>query len=183
MSNEIQKVEYIKDRIFTIRGQKVMIDRDLAELYEVETKRLNEAVKRNIERFPADFMFQLNDDEQNELVANCDRFKTLKHSSSNAYAFTEHGVAMLSSVLKSKKAIEVNIQVVRAFIALRQYAMLQTSKSQEIEEVKKMLLLHIENTDNKFSQHDKAINQIINVLNNLIEKPRETKKIGFNTDN
>lgn len=90
---------------------------------------------------------------------------------------------MLSSVLNSEKAIEINIQVVRAFIALRQYAILQTSKSQEIEEVKKMLLLHIENTDNKFSQHDKAINQIINVLNNLIEKPRETKKIGFNTDN
>ena len=90
---------------------------------------------------------------------------------------------MLSSVLKSKKAIEVNIQVVRAFIALRQYAILQTSKSQEIEELKKMLLLHIENTDNKFSQHDKAINQIINVLNNLIEKPREPKKISFDTDN
>lgn len=80
---------------------------------------------------------------------------------------------MLSSVLNSEKAVEINIQVVRAFIALRQYAILQTSKSQEIEEVKKMLLLHIENTDNKFSQHDKAINQIINVLNNLIEKPRE----------
>ncbi len=176
------KLIAIENKIFAIRGQKVMIDRDLAELYEVETKRLNEAVKRNIERFPSDFMFQLSNDEQNELVANCDRFKTLKHSSSNAYAFTEHGVAMLSSVLKSKKAVEINIQIIRAFISLRKYAMLQSSKTQEIEEVKKMLLLHVENTNNKLSQHDKAINQIINVLNNLIEKPRETKKIGFNTN-
>lgn len=183
MSNEIQKVEYIKDRIFTIRGQKVMIDRDLAELFGVKTKVLNQTVKRNIKRFPVDFMFQLSDEEQNELVTNCDHLKNLKFSYQNAFVFTEHGITMLSSVLNSEKAIEINIQVVRAFIALRQYAILQTSKSQEIEEVKKMLLLHIENTDNKFSQHDKAINQIINVLNNLIEEPREPKKIGFDTDN
>ena len=84
-----------------------MIDRDLAELYGVETKRLNEAVKRNKKRFPVDFMFQLTDEEQNELVANCDRFEKLKHSTSNSYAFTEHGVTMLASVLNSERAIEI----------------------------------------------------------------------------
>lgn len=182
MTSENQIVENVKNMIFTIRGQKVMIDRDLAMLYEVETKKLNQSVKRNIERFPNDFMFQLSNEEQKELVTNCDRFATLKHSTSNAYAFTEHGVTMLSSILKSKKAIEINIQVVRAFIALRQYALLQNSKSQEVEELKKMLLLHIENSNNKFSQHDKAINQIINVLNNLIENPRKPNKIGFNIE-
>jgi len=88
---------------------------------------------------------------------------------------------MLSSVLNSPKAIEINIQIVRAFIKLRQYAMLQTSKNTEIEELKKMLMLHIENTDNRFNENEETIKQIINVLNNLIEKPRETKQIGFNT--
>ena len=83
-------VENIKEKIFLIRNERVMIDRDLAELYGVETKRLNEQVKRNRDRFPADFMFQLNNAEKNKLVANCDRFKVLKHSTSNPYAFTEH---------------------------------------------------------------------------------------------
>ena len=84
-----------------------MIDRDLAELYGVATKVLNQAVKRNIERFPEDFMFQLTDEEQTELVTNCDHLKKLKFSYQNAYAFTEHGVTMLSSVLNSKKAIDL----------------------------------------------------------------------------
>jgi hypothetical protein len=90
-----------------------MIDRDLAELYEVETKHLNEAVKRNTERFPSNFMFKLNSSELSEPVANCDRFKTLKHSVSAPYAFTEFGVAMLSSVLKNKRAIAINIEITK----------------------------------------------------------------------
>jgi len=110
----------IKSKIFTIRGIQVMIDRDLAELYGVETKVFNQAVKRNSARFPQDFMFQLNDVEKNELVTNCDRFKTLKHSTSNPYVFTEHGVAMLSSILNSDTAIEVNILIMRAFVLIRQ---------------------------------------------------------------
>ena len=171
----------IENRIFTIRGQKVMLDRDLAELYGVQTKRLNEAVKRNIKRFPEDFMFQLTDSEQKELVANCDHLKNLKYSYQNAYAFTEHGVTMLASVLNSDKAIEINVQIVRAFIQLRQYAIVQTSKFSEIDELKKMLMLHIENTDKKFSEHEETIQQIISVLNNLIETPKETKQIGFKT--
>ncbi len=169
MSNN--KISIIENKIFTIRSQKVMIDRDLAELYEVETKRLNEQVKRNLKRFPEDFMFQLSNDEQKELVANCDRFKNLKHSTSNAYAFTEQGVAMLTSILNSDIAININIQIMRAFVKLRQYA-LQNDNSVEIKELKKLLNLYIEKNDSR-------INQIIHVLNNLIEQPRETKKIGF----
>lgn len=94
MSKEIQiSQQHITSRIFTIRGEQVMIDRDLAEIYQVQVKRLNEQVKRNSERFPESFRFQLNDEERNELVANCDRFETLKHSSVNPYAFTEQGLA------------------------------------------------------------------------------------------
>ena len=177
----MKNIEIIENRIFTIRGQKVMIDRDLAELYEVPTHRLNEAVKRNKKRFPDDFMFKLTKDELNELIANCDRFQTLKHSPTTPNAFTEQGVSMLSSVLNSDRAISINIEIIRAFVRLRQYALIQNSTSREIEELRKMLMLHIENTDKKFSEHDENINQIIRVLNNLIETPRQTKQIGFTT--
>ncbi len=119
MSNIIP-IEVITEKIFEIRGQKVMIDADLAKLYGVPTKRLNEAVKRNKKRFPEDFMFMLYKEEKNELVANCDRFKNLKHSSALPHAFTEGGVAMLSSVLNSDMAIRINVQIVRAFIHLKQ---------------------------------------------------------------
>ena len=174
--------ETIENRIFTIRGQKVMIDKDLAELYGVKTMVLNQAVKRNIDRFPEDFMFRLTKNELNELITICDRLHNLKHSPTTPLVFTEHGVAMLSSVLNSKMAIDVNIRIVRAFIRLRQYAILQSTKNAEIKELRKMLMLHIENTDNKFAEHDETIKQIIGVLNNLIETPRETKKIGFKTE-
>ena len=179
--NEITAVTTIENRIFTIRGLKVMIDRDLAELYGVKTMVLNQAVKRNIKRFPDDFMFKLNEDELKELITNCDRFKNLKHTPSTPYAFTEQGVSMLSGILNSDRAIEINIAIMRTFVKLRQYALLQSSNNKEIEEVKKMLMLHIENTDTRLSDHDKAIQKIIGVLNNLIEQPRETKRIGFNT--
>ncbi len=106
--NQIIAVSDIKKRIFTIRGVQVMIDRDLAELYGVNTKVLNQAVKRNLDRFPDAFRFQLNNHEKLELVTNCDRFKILKHSSVNPYAFTEQGVAMLSAVLRSRINDKVN---------------------------------------------------------------------------
>lgn len=176
------ELKIIENRIFTIRGQKVMLDRDLAELYEVKTMVLNQAVKRNIKRFPDDFMFKLTKEELAELITNCDRLQNLKHSSSAPYAFTEQGVSMLSSVLKSDKAISINIEIVRAFVRLRQFAIQQTSKTQEIAELRKMLMLHIENSDRKFSEHDRTIGQIINALNNLIEKPRKTTQIGFKTE-
>ena len=119
----IAKVEatddFIKSCIFTIRGVQVMLDRDLAAFYGVETKRLNEQVKRNAERFPSNFMFPLSNYEMQELVANCDRFKTMKHSSVPMTAFTEHGILMLASVLKSKVAIGASIRITNAFVAMR----------------------------------------------------------------
>ena len=109
----------VDDKIFIIRGVQVMIDRDLAELYGVETKRLNEQVKRNIVKFPSDFMYQITDAEKNELVAKCDRFEKLKHSTSNSFVFTEHGVYMLSTILKSTIATEVSLAIMRTFVKMK----------------------------------------------------------------
>ncbi len=120
MKNKIL-IKDIQNRIFTIRGLQVMIDRDLAELYEVSTKVLNQAVKRNIARFPGTFRFQLSETEKTELVTNCDRFKKLKHSSVNPYAFTEQGVAMLSAVLRSETAIKVSIKIMQAFVKMKKF--------------------------------------------------------------
>ncbi|MDY0266133.1 MAG: ORF6N domain-containing protein [Methanimicrococcus sp.] len=104
-----------------MRGKQVMIDRDLAELYQVQTKRLNEQVKRNVDRFPVEFCFQLDDKEKDEPVANCDRFEMLKHSSSNPYAFTEQGIAMLSAVLRSDVAIKVSVKIMNTFVEMRRF--------------------------------------------------------------
>jgi len=114
-------VNSIQSSIFTIRGLQVMVDRDLAELYGVENKRLNEQVKRNIERFPEQFRFQLTKEEKNELVANCDRFESLKHSTVLPHVFTEQGVSMLSAVLRSETAIKVSIQIMDAFVGMRKF--------------------------------------------------------------
>lgn len=122
-----------ESRIFTIRGVQVMLDRDLAEFYGVETKALNQAVKRNINRFPDRFRFQLSEDEKNELVTNCDRFATLKHSTSLPYAFTEVGVSQLSSVLKSDKAAEISVMIMDAFVAMRRYIATHAALFQRIE--------------------------------------------------
>lgn len=113
------EVNDIRPLICELRGQAVMLDRDLASLYHVMTGRLNEAVKRNIARFPAEFMFQLSDSEMKELIANCDRFRMMKHSPSWMYAFTEQGVAMLSAVLKSDIAIRESIRIMKAFVLMR----------------------------------------------------------------
>jgi len=123
MSHEMNIIHSndIQGRIFTIRGLQVMVDRDLAELYAVENKRLNEQVKRNIERFPEQFRFRLSEAEKNELVANCDRFESLKHSSALPYVFTEQGVTMLSAVLRSEAAIKVSIQIMDAFVGMRKF--------------------------------------------------------------
>ena len=133
MNNDLTTTQVIEDRIYTMRGVQVMIDRDLAELYGVETKRLNEAVKRNIERFPDKFRFQLTDDERLKLVANCDRFKLLKHSSSNPFVFTEQGIAMISAVLRSETAIEVSIRIMEAFVAMRRYLVANAQLFQRID--------------------------------------------------
>jgi len=118
MSKEIITTN-VESLIFEFRGMKVMIDSDLAALYDVPTKRLKEQVKRNITRFPDDFMFELNNLEKNELVANCDRLKKLKHSTINPSVFTEQGVAMLSSVINSERAIQINIGIMRVFAQYR----------------------------------------------------------------
>jgi len=109
MSGTIMQTEHIQNLIFTIRGVPVMLDRDLAVVYRVETKVLNQAVKRNIARFPQEFRFQINEEERDELVTICDRFEPLKHSTVNPYAFTEQGVSMLSGVLRSDTAVKVSI--------------------------------------------------------------------------
>lgn len=124
------------------------MDRDLAELYGVKTFRLNEQVKRNIKRFPERYRFQLTEDETNELIANCDRFESLKHSSFCPYAFTEHGVVMLSSVLHSDEAIEISGRVVDAFVAMRRFLAANAPIFQRLEHIEYKL---IEN-DHKFDQ-------------------------------
>ena len=142
----------LQQKIFTIRGEQVMVDRDLAELYQVLTKRLNEQVKRNIERFPEIFRFQLSDYEKHELVANCDRFENLKHSSVNPYVFTEQGVAMLSAVLKSEIAVKVSIQIIDAFIVMRKFIINNAQLFQRIDTVEKRQLKHEMETDEKFEK-------------------------------
>lgn len=164
----------IQNLIYEIRGQKVMIDRDLAELYGVKTYRLNEAVKRNIKRFPDDFMFKLNENELKELIANCDRFKTLKHSSNPPYAFTEHGVAMLASVLNSEKAILINVEIVRAFIRLRQLAIESQEIAKRINQLEQYLISHAKDNKAEFKQ-------IYEALNLLMDRTKPSQ-IGFVKD-
>lgn len=117
----LQSIEEIENLIIEVHGKQTMLDRDIAQLYGVDTKRLNEQVRRNIERFPERFRFQLTDNETTKLVANCDRLQALKHSSVNPYVFTEQGVAMLSAVLRSDTAVSVSIQIMDAFTAMRHF--------------------------------------------------------------
>jgi phage regulator Rha-like protein len=153
-SNEIAVTQQlIESRIFTIRHLPVMIDRDLAELYGVETKRLNEQVKRNIERFPDTFRFQLTETERDELVANCDRLANLKHSSAMPYAFTEQGVAMLSAVLRSDTAVKVSIRIMQAFVEMRKFLMQNAQIFERLDRIETKQL----ETDKKFEQVFRAL--------------------------
>ena len=151
--NAILSQEEIENRIFTIRGLQVMLDRDLAEMYQVETKVLNQAVKRNIERFPQQFRFQLTDNEKIELVTNCDRFESLKHSSVNPYAFTEQGVAMLSAVLRSDVAVKVSIQIINTFVEMRKLIANHSGLLQRMDSIERKQL----QTDQKFEKVFKAL--------------------------
>lgn len=165
--------EVLMGKILLIRGKKVMIDRDLAELYGVPTKRLNEQVRRNIRRFPEDFMFQLTEGEKQEVVAKCDRFEALKHSSQPPFAFTEHGAVMLASVLNSDRAIEVNVQVVRIFTRMRE--MLLTNKD---------ILLKLEQLEKQVVKNSEDIKMIFTVLRELLNPPKEPRvRIGFRRKN
>jgi len=161
--NNIIPISNIQNLIFTIRGVQVMIDRDLADMYKVETKVLNQAVKRNLNRFPELFRFQLNDTEKKELVANCDRFKNLRSQSVTSrthggrrylpYAFTEQGVAMLSSVLRSETAVKVSIQIIQAFVEMKKFISVNAGVFQRLEKVEQKQI----ETDQKFEQIFKAL--------------------------
>lgn len=158
----LQDSASIQKKIFSIRGEQVMLDRDLADLYQVQTKRLNEQVRRNIERFPDSFRFQLNDEETLQLVANCDRFKTLKHSATNPYAFTEGGVAMLSAVLKSPFAIKASIQIINAFVLMRKFILTNAN-----------LFMRIENIEQKQIETDQKIDKVISAMQEKDIEPKQ----------
>lgn len=164
------ELQIIQNRIYEIRGLKVMLDYDLAELYEVETRALNQAVKRNMKRFPVDFMFQLNEEEADILKS---QFVTSSWGGTRKlpFAFTEHGVTMLASVLRSDKAIEVNIQIVRAFIILRQYALGYTELNQKLETF--MLETNMQFND---------IYQALTELASQKEEAKSRKRVGYLRD-
>ena len=161
--------EKIEDSIFQIRGKKVMLDRDLARLYGINTGNLNKAVKRNVERFPEDFMFQLNKNEEDSLRFQSGSLKRGRHAKYLPYAFTEQGVAMLSSVLHSKKAIQVNIAIMRTFVRLK-----------EIISAHKDLAHKLNELERKLEKHDEEIHAIFEAIRRLmmpLEKPKQ--RIGF----
>ena len=190
----MDELQNIKSMIHKIRGYQVMLDADLAKIYQVETKVLNQAVKRNIARFPPEFMFRLTKDEYENLRS---QFATSKADYENLksqivtsswggrrklpFAFTEHGVIMLSSVLNSEIANQINIAVVKAFIEMRRYIAKPIRK--KLDDLEKILMLHIDDTSHNFAKHAAIINEIITKLNNLIETPPKPKrKIGFNPE-
>jgi hypothetical protein len=170
-SQSLIPVEIIQNKIFLIRGQKVMFDRDLAELYAVTTKRLNEQVKRNIKRFPVDFMFQLTLEEYDNLRS---QFATSSWGGRRymPYVFTDYGVAMLSGVLDTQRAIEVNLQIMRVFTQLRQMAVTH-----------KDLAYKIEALERKFADHDKKFIAVFEAIRQLLKEKEEPPKpkvpIGF----
>jgi len=168
----------IQDLIYEIRGYQIMLDADLAKIYQVETKVLNQAVKRNIDRFPPEFMFQLKEEEYISLRS---QFVTSKNDWGGRrylpFAFTEHGVIMLSSVINSKVAAHINIAVVKAFIEMRHY--IAKPIREKLDGLEKVLMLHIDDTNHNFAKHAAQINEIIIALNNLILQPPKTKTIGF----
>ena len=155
-NDEVIVTTPVESRIMSIRGKQIMIDRDLAELYGVETRVLNQAVKRNMERFPERFRFQLTKEEMNELVTNCDRFNSLKHSTVRSYAFTEQGVAMLSTVLRSETAIRISIRIMDAFVAMRRFMVTNAEVFQRLSTMKYHQLemqQHLQESDKRIEDH------------------------------
>lgn len=168
-SSEMVPIERIQNSIFSIRKQTVMLDRDLAQLYGVQTRALIQAVKRNPKRFPSDFMFQLTKVEKDQLVTNCEDISSLKYSPSLPYVFTEQGVSMLSSVLRSDRAIEVNIAIVRTFVKLRQ--ILATND---------LLRRKIESMERKYDEQFQHVFAVLNQM--LTEEAQPKRQIGFHTE-
>jgi len=165
-------VEIIQNKIYLIRGRKVMLDRDLAELYGVTTGNLNKAVKRNAERFPSDFMYMLSKEESDSLSFQFGSLKRGEHFKYLPTVFTEQGVAMLSSVLKSKMAIQVNIQIMRVFTNLREMMATHKDLARKIEDLESKF-------HEKFQEHDQKIILIFNAIKELLaDKEEAAKKRG-----
>jgi hypothetical protein len=173
--NQVKKqslilVNQIEPRILLIRGQRVILDADLAELYGTTTKALNQAVKRNAGRFPVDFRFQLTDAEKSEVVTNCDHLARLKFTRNLPNAFTEHGALMAASILSTPRAIDVSVYVIRAFVKLREF--LSTHKE---------LAHKLADLERRVSSHDEAIQSLVAGIRQLMQPPPSAapKKIGF----
>jgi hypothetical protein len=163
--------ERIGKTIFVIRGHKVMVDADLAELYGVSTKVLNQAVKRNNDRFPKDFIFRLTKQEKLEVVTNCDHLRKLKFSPAQPFVFTEHGAVMVASVLNSKRAVEMSIYVVRAFVELREMLGTHRALAQKLSEFERQV-----------ESHDSHIRSLFEAIRQLMESPTpKSRRIGFKT--
>ena len=171
-SKTVVKVGSIQQRILLIRGEKVIVDTDLAEFYGVPTKALNQAVRRNMDRFPADFMFQLNKNEKIEVVTNCDHLQKLKYSPVNPLVFTEHGAIMAASILNSARAVEVSLFIVRAFVALRRAIPGHKELARKITQLER-----------KLTDHDDQIIAIIQAIKELSGPQPVPKKrrIGFHS--
>jgi hypothetical protein len=169
----IVPVGKIEQRILLIRGEKVIVDTHLAEFYGVPTKRLNEQVKRNKARFPDDFMFQLSAKEKTEVVANCDHLSKLKYSKTLPYAFTEHGSIMAASVLNSKRAVEVSVYIVRAFVKIRLMIAENKELSRKIVQIERHL-----------TEHDEQIIELIKAIKQLLKPkpPPKKRRIGYHAD-
>jgi len=168
MTKALVKVpaERIEDAIFFMRGEKVILDSDLAKLYGVTTKRLNEQVKRNRERFPEDFMFRLTSGEKAEVVAICDHLKNLKFSPVLPLVFTEHGAIMAANVLNSKTAVQASVQVVRAFIRLRQMLVSNAVLARKLSELER--------------KYDAQFRVVFDAIRQLMTPPEpQRKQIGF----
>lgn len=165
----------IQNRIYEIRSEKVMLDRDLAELYEVENRALKQAVKRNPDRFPKDFMFQLNESEVDNLVSQNVIPSKSYFGGALPYAFTEQGVAMLSSVLKSQKALQVNIAIMRTFVEVRKLVLQNTHFNQQLQQLRQELIERI-------GEHDSQLNHIYDAIENLLDKEadKEETKLKWN---
>jgi hypothetical protein len=164
--------ETLLNKIYLIRGRKIMLDNELAELYSVETKQLKRAVRRNIDRFPDDFMFQLSNTEYDFIRSQIGTLKRGEHSKYLPYAFTEQGVAMLSSVLKSRKAIQVNIQIMRIFTKMREMIAQNVGLKKQIDAL-----------EQKYQDHDERIREIFFTLKKLMDPPvkKQKREIGFHT--
>lgn len=169
----MKSVKPLDSMILTIRGHKVLVDADLADIYGVPTRRLNEQVKRNGGRFPRDFLFQLTAPEKQEVVANCDHLAKLKFSKALPWAFTEHGAIMAAMVLSSSQAVAMSVYVVRAFIRMREQLVANSAVLKRLAEIDKTLL-----------QHDSALRDIYRKLLPLLQPPPTPPKrrIGFISD-